>query len=440
MRMYDIIEKKKRGYELSREEICFAINGYVTGNIPDYQMSAFLMAIYFKGMADEELFAMTECMAHSGNMADLSHIAGIKVDKHSTGGVGDKTTLVVAPIVAACGGKVAKMSGRGLGFTGGTADKLEAIPGFQTMVKEEKFFQIVNKIGISLVSQSENMAPADKKLYALRDVTATVDSIPLIAASIMSKKLAAGCDKIVLDVTVGSGAFMKSVREAVMLSEKMVAIGNKAGRETVAILSNMDVPLGIAVGNTMELVEAVETLQGKGPDDFREICEMFATAMLVLGKRGNAEQCLSMVREVMKDGSGLKKLADMAEEQGGDSSYLYHTEKFPKASFKKDLFALQTGYIYAMDTELCGKASVMLGAGRETKDSIIDMAAGVHFYKKTGCFVKKGDTIATLYSNCEKRLNEAAAYLERAYIFSDAMPEKKNNILAYVTKDGVTML
>jgi len=437
MRMYDVIEKKKRGFALTKQEIYDVINGYVIDEIPDYQMSALLMAIYYMGMTDEELLYMTECMAHSGDMIDLSEISGIKVDKHSTGGVGDKTTLAVAPIVAACGGKVAKMSGRGLGFTGGTIDKLEAIPGMQTALSKKKFFDIVNHLGLSVIGQSADIAPADKKLYALRDVTATVDSIPLIAASIMSKKLAAGSDKIVLDVTVGSGAFMKSVDDAIALAEKMVAIGEGAGRQTVAILTNMDVPLGIAVGNTIEVIEAIDTLKGNGPKDFQEICEIFATNMLVLGEKGPEEECADMVKKAIQDGSGLDKFAEMIREQGGDESYIYHTEKFQKASFEKKIFASETGYISSMNTELCGKTAVILGAGRETKDSKIDNTAGIYFYKKTGEKVEKGEVIAALYSSEEEKLDTAAIYLEKGYAYSHEKPKKIDSVIAKVSKNGI---
>lgn len=437
MRMYDLIDKKKCGFSLTKEEIGYIIGGYVADEIPDYQMSALLMAIYYKGMTDEELVHMTECMAKSGDMVDLSQISGIKVDKHSTGGVGDKTTLVVAPLVAACGGKVAKMSGRGLGFTGGTIDKLESIPGMETAIDEKRFFEIVNKLGISVIGQSANIAPADKKIYALRDVTATVDSIPLIAASIMSKKIAAGSDKIVLDVTVGSGAFMKSIDDAIILAEKMVAIGEGAGRETIAILTNMDVPLGIAVGNDIEIIEAVETLKGNGPEDFQEICEVFATSMLVLAKKGTIEECRSMIRDAIKSGRGFEKFAAMIKEQGGDDSYLYHTEKFKKALYEKNLVAKQAGYITSMDTELCGKTAVILGAGRETKDSIIDTTAGIRFYKKTGAWVEEGETLATLYSSEERKLEAAIDYLIEGYRFGKEKPKEMKSVLARVSKEGV---
>ena len=350
MRMYDIIDKKKRGSELSTEEITYLVDGYVKGEIPDYQMSAFLMAVYYKGMAKEELSVFTDRMAKSGDMVDLSAIDGIKVDKHSTGGVGDKTTLVVAPLVAACGGKVAKMSGRGLGFTGGTIDKLESIPGMQTSISEQKFFDIVNKIGVSVIGQSEDIAPADKKLYALRDVTATVDSIPLIAASIMSKKLASGSDKILLDVTVGSGAFMKNLEDAQKLAKSMVEIGENAGRKTVAILTNMDVPLGEAVGNNIEVVEAIETLKGNGPKDFEKICLEFASYMLYLGEIADLENARQMVKEAIKSGKGLEKLAAMVKAQGGDESYIYHPKKFTEEKYFSDFIIIEDVYILKMDT------------------------------------------------------------------------------------------
>lgn len=437
MRMYDVIEKKKRGEELTAEEISYAISGYVREEIPDYQMSAFLMAIYFQGMTDKELLLLTDCMAKSGDMVDLSAIEGIKVDKHSTGGVGDKTTLVVAPLVAACGGKVAKMSGRGLGFTGGTIDKLESIPGLHTGIEQKEFFRIVNELGLAVIGQSADIAPADKKLYALRDVTATVDSIPLIAASIMSKKLAAGSDKIVLDITVGSGAFMKKLEDAVLLAEKMVAIGEGAGRETVAILTNMDVPLGVAVGNDLEVLEAIDTLKGNGPEDFREICEIFAREMLVLGGKGNAEECKQMVKKALADGKGLEKFAKMIEMQGGDSSFIRQPEKFRRTKYSIDLLAEQTGYIGKMNTERCGKTAVMLGAGRETKEDIIDSKAGICFFKKAGDEVTQGEVIATLYSSRVELLKPALKYLAESYCFCEEKPEPQRSVFARVTKDGV---
>lgn len=437
MSAYDIIDKKKKGIELTADEIKTFVNGYVQGEIPDYQVSAWLMAVYYQGMTDQELLTLTNVMSQSGDQVDLSAIQGIKVDKHSTGGVGDKVTLAVAPIVAACGGKVAKMSGRGLGFTGGTIDKLEAIPGLQTSIPEEKFFEMVNQIGLAVMGQSASIAPADKKLYALRDVTATVDSIPLIASSIMSKKLAAGSDKIVLDVTVGSGAFMKDVEDAITLAEKMVAIGEGAGRETVAILTNMDVPLGYAVGNIIEILEAIKTLQGNGPADFVEICRIIAATMLELAELGTREECFQKVDQVIEDGSALKKLAEMVDAQGGDKEYIYHPEKFGKAVVEKTLIAWKDGYVTKMDTEECGKAAVILGAGREVKEDNIDMTAGIEFYKKTGDAVAKGDVLATVYTSEEERANSALDKLKQCYQLSGQRAAKQKAVLGYVTKNGV---
>lgn len=437
MRMYDIIDKKKKGLELTAEEISYVVDGYVANEIPDYQVSAFLMAVYYQGMTEKELSVFTDRMAKSGDMIDLSSIDGIKVDKHSTGGVGDKTTLVVAPLVAACGGKVAKMSGRGLGFTGGTIDKLESIPGFRTTIPEERFFDIVNTIGLSVIGQSAEIAPADKKLYALRDVTATVDSIPLIAASIMSKKLASGSDKIVLDVTVGSGAFMKNVEDAIQLARRMVEIGERAGRQTVAILTNMDVPLGVAVGNDIEVIEAIETLRGCGPKDFEEICVEFASHMLYLGKIADLQECRDMVKNAMDTGKGIGKLAEMVKAQCGDESYIYHPEKFKKAQYKHEFLMKKSAYISFMDTEKCGKTSVILGAGRETKESTIDSKAGIRFYHKTGEYVKKGEVLAALYASDPNKLAEAVKYLETAYQYSNEPVTLTKEIIAYVTKDGI---
>lgn len=411
MNVYEIIDKKKRGLELNQTEIEYLINGYVNNEIPDYQISAWLMAVYFQGMTDRELLALTNCMTKSGEIVDLSSIMGVKVDKHSTGGVGDKVTLVVAPIVAACGGKVAKMSGRGLGFTGGTIDKLEAIPGLKTALAEEDFFNMVNEIGLAVMGQSADIAPADKKLYALRDVTATVDSIPLIASSIMSKKLAAGSDKIVLDVTVGSGAFMKDKENAVQLAEKMVAIGNGAGKKTVAILTNMDVPLGKMVGNNLEVVEAIETLKGRGPEDLIAVVVEIASTMLYLAQIGTKEECMKKVKRVIADGSALEKLKLMVERQGGDGSYIENPDQFEKAIYQHEIIANNSGYIGKMNTEECGKAAVLLGAGREVKDDPIDMTAGIQFNKKTGDAVKQGDIVAIAYSSSKEKLQKGCKKL-----------------------------
>ena len=432
MNVYEIIDKKKRGLELNQTEIEYLINGYVNNEIPDYQISARLMAVYFQGMTDRELLALTNCMTKSGEIVDLSSIMGVKVDKHSTGGVGDKVTLVVAPIVAACGGKVAKMSGRGLGFTGGTIDKLEAIPGLKTALAEEDFFNMVNEIGLAVMGQSADIAPADKKLYALRDVTATVDSIPLIASSIMSKKLAAGSDKIVLDVTVGSGAFMKDKENAVQLAEKMVAIGNGAGKKTVAILTNMDVPLGKMVGNNLEVVEAIETLKGRGPEDLIAVVVEIASTMLYLAQIGTKEECMKKVKRVIADGSALEKLKLMVERQGGDGSYIENPDQFEKAIYQHEIIANNSGYIGKMNTEECGKAAVLLGAGREVKDDPIDMTAGIQFNKKTGDAVKQGDIVAIAYSSSKEKLQQGVQKISDIYDIVDKRPQVVPEIIGYI--------
>ena len=432
MNVYEIIDKKKRGLELNQTEIEYLINGYVNNEIPDYQISAWLMAGYFQGMTDRELLALTNCMTKSGEIVDLSSIMGVKVDKHSTGGVGDKVTLVVAPIVAACGGKVAKMSGRGLGFTGGTIDKLEAIPGLKTALAEEEFFNMVNEIGLAVMGQSADIAPADKKLYALRDVTATVDSIPLIASSIMSKKLAAGSDKIVLDVTVGSGAFMKDKENAVQLAEKMVAIGNGAGKKTVAILTNMDVPLGKMVGNNLEVVEAIETLKGRGPEDLLAVVVEIASTMLYLAQIGTKEECMKKVKRVIADGSALEKLKLMVERQGGDGSYIENPDQFEKAIYQHEIIANNSGYIGKMNTEECGKAAVLLGAGREVKDDPIDMTAGIQFNKKTGDVVKQGDIVAIAYSSSKEKLQQGVQKISDIYDIVDKRPQVVPEIIGYI--------
>ena len=432
MNVYEIIDKKKRGLELNQTEIEYLITGYVNNEIPDYQISAWLMAVYFQGMTDRELLALTNCMTKSGEIVDLSSIMGVKVDKHSTGGVGDKVTLVVAPIVAACGGKVAKMSGRGLGFTGGTIDKLEAIPGLKTALAEEDFFNMVNEIGLAVMGQSADIAPADKKLYALRDVTATVDSIPLIASSIMSKKLAAGSDKIVLDVTVGSGAFMKDKENAVQLAEKMVAIGNGAGKKTVAILTNMDVPLGKMVGNNLEVVEAIETLKGRGPEDLIAVVVEIASTMLYLAQIGTKEECMKKVKRVIADGSALEKLKLMVERQGGDGSYIENPDQFEKAIYQHEIIANNSGYIGTMNTEECGKAAVLLGAGREVKDDPIDMTAGIKFNKKTGDAVKQGDIVAIAYSSSKEKLQQGVQKISDIYDIVDKRPQVVPEIIGYI--------
>ena len=436
MRMYDLIMRKRNGGVLTEEEIQYMIRAYVAGEIPDYQMASFLMAVYFQGMTEEETLAMTLAAAHSGEMVDLSGIEGIKADKHSTGGVGDKTTLIVAPIVAACGVKVAKMSGRGLGHTGGTVDKLESIPGFQTTLTREAFFQVVNRTGLSIIGQSGNLAPADKKLYALRDVTATVDSIPLIAVSIMSKKLAAGSDCILLDVKTGSGAFMKSVEESVALAQEMVSIGEHAGRKTVALITDMDVPLGYAVGNSLEVIEAVDTLRGQGPEDLTEVCKKLAANMVCLAGRGTLKECGRMVDEAIESGRALERLTAMVEAQGGDSSVIKDTDLFLKAPYTHEVKAKESGYMVSMDTESCGIASSMLGAGRETKDSTIDFSAGIVLKKKVGDLVKAGDTLAVMYASEKERFQTAEERYQRAVKIGDRKPEVKPLIYARVSKEG----
>ena len=437
VRMYDLIMKKRNGGALSSDEIKTMIEEYVAGNIPDYQMSAFLMAVYYKGMTKEETLAMTMAAAHSGDMVDLSGIQGVKVDKHSTGGVGDKTTLIVAPIVAACGVKVAKMSGRGLGHTGGTVDKLEAIEGFRTTLDIEEFFDVVNKEGLSVIGQSGNLAPADKKLYALRDVTATVDSIPLIAVSIMSKKLAAGNDCILLDVKTGSGAFMKTVDDSIALAEEMVSIGENAGKRTVALITNMDIPLGHNIGNSLEVIEAADTLKGKGPYDLTEICLELASNMLFLAGKGDIEECRKMAEKAVNDGSALKRLCGMVKAQGGNEELILDTDKFKKAAFERELISDKDGYITFMNTEQCGIASSMLGAGRETKESAIDYAAGIILHKKTGDAVKKGDVIAKLYAEREELFERAKDTLKAAVTIEAEPVGNEPLIYARVTKDGV---
>lgn len=422
-RFVDLIQKKKNGETLTKEEIDFMITDYVAGKIPDYQMSAMLMAIYFNGMENEELAAFTLAMRDSGDLVDLSPIEGIKVDKHSTGGVGDKTTLIVGPIVAACGVPVAKMSGRGLGFTGGTLDKLESISGFRIDLSAQEFFETVKKTGISVIGQTGNLAPADKLLYALRDVTATVDSIPLIAASVMSKKLAAGSDKIVLDVTTGSGAFMKNTRDAKNLAKHMVAIGNHVGKETVAILTGMEEPLGFAIGNNMEVKEAIEVLKGDGPEDVKEVSVALAGMMLSLGLENvSHSQGKRMAKKALSSGQAFEKFKEMVQAQGGDIRYVEHPEFFERDAFEGEVLAAEDGFLSGMDTEKIGVAAGLLGAGRETKDSVIDMSAGIYLEKKIGDTVKKGEPIAICYAGTKEKLNRGMAMFESSIRYSKEAP------------------
>ena len=437
MRMYDLISKKRNGGALNRKEMTHLIEGYVKGEIPDYQMSAFLMAVYFQGMTKEETAVMTDLVAKSGDVVDLSSIEGIKVDKHSTGGVGDKTTLIVAPLAAACGVKVAKMSGRGLGHTGGTVDKLESIPGMRVSLEREEFFEIVNKTGLCVIGQSGNLTPADKKLYALRDVTATVESIPLIAVSIMGKKLAAGSDCILLDVKTGSGAFMNTVEDSLALAQEMVSIGESAGKKTAALITNMDIPLGNNIGNSLEVIEAVETLKNQGPEDLTEVCIQLAANMLYLAEIGDMNICLSKVKEALANGTALQKLIEMVEAQGGDSSVIKDVSKFEKAAIEKEVLSPYDGYITFMDTKECGIASCILGAGRETKEDKIDYSAGIILKKKTGDRIRKSDVLAVLCGNKEDKIQQAEEQFLKALKVETEGPEKEKLVYARVTMDGI---
>ncbi len=432
MRMYDIILKKRANLPLSDKEIRFVIDGYVKGEIPDYQVSALLMTIVFNGMNARELGTLTSAMAQSGNMVDLSNIDGITVDKHSTGGVGDKTTLIIAPLVAACGGKVAKMSGRGLGHTGGTIDKMESIPNLKVSLEQDAFIDQVNKIGLAVIGQSEGLAPADKKLYALRDVTGTVDSIPLIASSVMSKKLASGAQAILLDVKVGSGAFMKNIEDARELAKAMVDIGKENGRSVKAILTDMDRPLGHAIGNALEIREVINTLKGHGPEDLTHECIIMAAHMLVLSHICDYEAALNRVQQALDSGTALERLRLMIEAQGGDSRVIDDDRVLEIGKFTYDVTSPQDGYITHMNTEQCGIASVMLGAGRTVKDGPIDYSAGIVMHKKTGDSVTVGESIATLYASDESLLNNAAQTYLEAITIGNTAPKVVDTILDIV--------
>lgn len=432
MRMYDIILKKRADLPLSDKEIRFVIDGYVKGEIPDYQVSALLMTIVFNGMNARELGTLTLAMAQSGNMVDLSNIDGITVDKHSTGGVGDKTTLIIAPLVAACGGKVAKMSGRGLGHTGGTIDKMESIPNLKVSLEQDAFINQVNKIGLAVIGQSEGLAPADKKLYALRDVTGTVDSIPLIASSVMSKKLASGAQAILLDVKVGSGAFMKNIEDARELAKAMVDIGKENGRSVKAILTDMDRPLGHAIGNALEIREVIDTLKGHGPEDLTHECIIMAAHMLVLSHMCDYETALNRVQQALDSGVALERLRLMVDAQGGDSRVIDDESILTIGQFTYDVIAPQDGYITHMNTEQCGIASVMLGAGRTVKDGPIDYSAGIVMHKKTGDAVRMGERIATLYASDESLLNNAAQTYLEAITIGNTAPKVVDTILDIV--------
>lgn len=432
MRMYDIILKKRANLPLTDEEIRFVIDGYVNGEIPDYQVSALLMTIVFNGMNARELGTLTLAMAQSGNMVDLSNIDGITVDKHSTGGVGDKTTLIIAPLVAACGGKVAKMSGRGLGHTGGTIDKMESIPNLKVSLEQDAFINQVNKIGLAVIGQSEGLAPADKKLYALRDVTGTVDSIPLIASSVMSKKLASGAQAILLDVKVGSGAFMKNIEDARALAKAMVDIGKENGRSVKAVLTDMDRPLGHDIGNALEIREVIDTLKGHGPEDLTHECIIMAAHMLVLSHICDYETALSRVQEALDSGAALERLRMMIDAQDGDSRVIDDESLLAIGKFTYDVTAPQDGYITYMNTEQCGIASVMLGAGRTVKDGPIDYSAGIVMHKKTGDAVRMGERIATLYASDESLFTNAAQTYLAAITIGNTAPKVVDTILDVV--------
>ena len=433
MHMYDVITQKKNGLALSEEEIRFFVDGFTRGEIPDYQASALLMAICLQGMDEHETAVLTDAMLHSGDIADLSSIPGIKVDKHSTGGVGDKTSLVIGPIAAACGVPVAKMSGRGLGHTGGTIDKLEAIPGFQTALDPESFRSIVRSVGLSIIGQSGNIAPADKKLYALRDVTATVDSIPLIASSIMSKKLAAGSDAILLDVKTGSGAFMKTLDDSIALAQAMVSIGLSSGRRVMALVTDMDVPLGNAIGNALEVQEVVDTLLGKGPDDLTAMCLELASYMLLLAEAADTlDECRAMSKNAIANGSAFGKLCGMVEAQSGDVSVLKNG--FPHAAVTVEYKAEHSGYIAHMDAESVGMASLALGAGRAKIEDSIDYSAGIVLKKKTGDYVSAGDEIALFFTSDKEKTKAAEATFAAAITMSPDPPQPTATIQAIISE------
>lgn len=424
--MYDIIHKKRNGGELSEEEIRFFIEGYTDESIPDYQAAALCMAVYFRGMTPKETSILTLAMAESGDQIDLGGIEGFTVDKHSTGGVGDKTSLIVVPIVASCGGKVAKMSGRGLGHTGGTVDKLESIPGFRTELNPDDFIKQVNGIGLCIVGQTGELAPADKKLYALRDVTATVESIPLIASSIMSKKLAAGSKGIVLDVKTGSGAFMKTVEESENLAKEMVAIGKSAGRSVTAVITNMDIPLGDSVGNSLEVIEAIKTLKGEGESDLTEVCLTLAAQMLSMVTGEDEKTCYSMAKGAIDNGLAINKLSEMISAQGGNANVVDDYSLFKQPKYTAEIFSECDGYIEHTDAEKIGIASVILGAGREKKGDQIDPSAGIVLKKKTGDYVKKGEPLAVFYTDDEGKIEGAKQEFFDAFTFGNerTQPQK----------------
>ena len=436
MRMVDLIIKKRDGHELTDEEITFWIDGYVKGEIPDYQSSAMQMAILFRGMNNREIATLTDRMEHSGEVLDLSHLKGVKVDKHSTGGVGDKTSLVLGPMVAACGATLAKMSGRGLGHTGGTLDKLESIPGVTIAIEGERFAQQVNSIGCAIVGQTGSLVPADKKMYALRDVTGTVESIPLIAASVMSKKLASGSDAILLDVTVGEGAFMKNMDDARTLAHIMVDIGNRLDRNTKAVLSDMSEPLGLAVGNALEVKEAIAALHGEGPEDLMELCYTAGSIMLVQANCAkDLEEGRKKLHEAIVNGAAFDKFVKMIEAQGGDISYILHPEKFEVAKNLIEIHSEEDGYVKSLNALDIGIASMQLGGGRETLEDVIDMSAGIMLNKKIGDYVKKGELLCTLHTNkSEKEYAPIIEDVKRAYVLTKEHVEARPVIREIIDK------
>ncbi|MBU3146045.1 pyrimidine-nucleoside phosphorylase [Clostridium sp. CF012] len=439
MRMYDLIMKKRNGNELTTEEINFFVGGYTQGSIPDYQVSALLMAIYFQKMNKRETADLTMAMVNSGEIIDLSAIEGIKVDKHSTGGVGDTTTLILGPIVAAAGVPVAKMSGRGLGHTGGTIDKLESFEGFSTDMSIEKFMQNVNEVKIAIGGQTADLAPADKKLYSLRDVTATVDNMSLIAGSIMSKKIASGADAIVLDVKTGSGAFMKDEDDAFELAREMVDIGNNVSRNTIGVITDMDQPLGFAIGNALEVKEAIDTLKGEGPEDLTELCLTLGAHMLVLGGKAKDEQdARKILVDIIKSGKGLQKLRQLVVAQGGNPAYVDDPSMFPLPSIVGPIISSCEGYVKAIKADDIGRAALVLGAGRETKESVIELSVGIVLHKKIGDFVKKGEAIATIYANDVEKEKLSTKMVLEAYEIVQEKIIAKPLIKGIVTKDGIT--
>lgn len=440
MRSVDLIQKKRDGGELTASELTYLIDGYSRGDIPDYQMSAWAMAIFFRGMTPRETAALTLAMANSGDQVDLGPISGVKVDKHSTGGVGDKTTLIIAPLVASVGIPVAKMSGRGLGHTGGTIDKLESIEGFRTELTRERFIAQVNEIGLAVIGQSGNLAPADKKLYALRDVTATVESIPLIASSVMSKKIAAGADAIVLDVKTGSGAFMKTLEQSEQLAKAMVDIGTDVGRNTAAVISDMDQPLGFAIGNALEVQESIETLKGNGPEDLTELCLTLGAHMVVLGgKADSVEAAKELLRGQINNGEALAKFKAFVDAQGGDASVADDPSRLPQAPITIEVKAEGSGYVDAIEAEQLGLAAMLLGAGRATKEASIDYAVGLMLRKKVGDSVKAGDTLALLHvRESSETTRNVADRVRSAYALNAEKPEPRALLLSVVTSEGVT--